>query len=188
MTAAIATRREVFAGLALAAWSLPVVTLAQGAAAPVSWAPKALTLDQARTLSAACETIIPQTDTPGAIALGVPQYIDRAIAGWCEPADAQRLKAGLADLDARAKTAGAASFAALSSQQQAAVLTAVEADALAAARERKPHYWRMLKSLTTSGYFTSQEGATKVLRYDPVPGAYRGCVPLKEIGRAWATT
>ena len=23
--------------------------------------------------------------------------------------------------------------------------------------------------------------------YDPVPGAYRGCVPLAEIGRAWAT-
>lgn len=183
----LATRRDVFAGLALAAWSLPVVSLAQGAPT-LAWTPKALTQAQARTLSAACETIMPQTDTPGAIAVGVPQYIDRAIAGWCEPADAERLKAGLADLDERAKRTGAASYAALGAQQQAAVLTEVEADAMAAARERKPHYWRMLKSLTTSGYFTSQDGATKALRYDPVPGAYHGCVPLKEIGRTWATT
>jgi hypothetical protein len=44
-----------------------------------------------------------------------------------------------------------------------------------------------LKDLTVTGYFTSEPGATLALRYDPMPGAYRGCVPLREIGRAWAT-
>jgi len=39
----------------------------------------------------------------------------------------------------------------------------------------------------TIGYFTSEPGATIALRYDPVPGDYRGCVPLKDIGRGWAT-
>jgi hypothetical protein len=39
------------------------------------------------------------------------------------------------------------------------------------------------------GYFTSEVGATKVLQYEAVPGAYKGCIPLKEAGqgRTWAT-
>jgi hypothetical protein len=184
---AIATRRDVFAGLALAAWSLPVVAAAQGAP-PLGWTPLALSPDQARALSAATETIMPTTDTPGAVAAGVPQYVDRAIATWCAPADAERLKAGLTQLDDKARGRQAASFAALSADQRTAVLNEVEAEFLAAERQRQPHYWRSLKDLTTSGYFTSQLGATKALRYDPRPGAYHGCVPVKEIGRGWATT
>ncbi|MBS0360665.1 MAG: gluconate 2-dehydrogenase subunit 3 family protein [Proteobacteria bacterium] len=184
------SRREVFAGLALAAWTLPVIARAQGAPAPVNWAPRALTLDQARTLSAACEAIIPETDTPGAIAAGVPQFIDRTIAIWLDPPSAARLKAGIDNLDERARARGAASFSALSPDQKVALLSEVEADQRAADRQKPPvpHYWNTLKGLTTTGYFTSQAGATKAARYDPVPGAYRGCVPLKEIGRVWATT
>jgi gluconate 2-dehydrogenase gamma chain len=41
--------------------------------------------------------------------------------------------------------------------------------------------------MVTVGYFTSEPGATVALKYEPVPGAYHGCVPLAEIGRAWAT-
>jgi hypothetical protein len=36
------------------------------------------------------------------------------------------------------------------------------------------------------GYFTSEVGATQVLRYDPVPGAYHGCIPFEEVGKTWA--
>ncbi|MBS0334728.1 MAG: gluconate 2-dehydrogenase subunit 3 family protein [Proteobacteria bacterium] len=184
-----ASRREVFAGLALAAWTLPTVTLAQGAPPPVNWAPKALTLDQARTLSAACEAIIPETDTPGAISAGVPQFIDRTIAIWLDPPAAERLKAGIDQLDERARARGAANFASLTGDQKTALLSEIEGEQRAADRAKPPvpHYWNTLKGLTTTGYFTSQAGATKAARYDPVPGDYHGCVPLKEIGRVWAT-
>ncbi|MGZ6016619.1 MAG: gluconate 2-dehydrogenase subunit 3 family protein [Phenylobacterium sp.] len=184
-----ASRRDVFAGLAIAAWTLPVIAHAQ-AVSGVSWAPKALTLDQARTLSAACEAIIPETDTPGAIAAGVPQKIDGWIAGWLDAQAGERLKAGLDQLNDRARTRGAAGFAALTQDQKVALLTEIEGEQRAADRQRPPvpHYWNTLKGLTTTAYFTSQAGATKAARYDPVPGYYKGCVPLKEIGRVWATT
>jgi hypothetical protein len=184
-----ASRRDVFAGLAIAAWTLPVIAHAQAASA-VSWAPKALTLDQARTLSAACETIVPTTDTPGAIAAGVPQKIDSWIAVWLDKPAGDRLKAGIDQLDERARARGAANFSALTGDQKIALLSEVEGDQRAADRARPPapHYWNTLKGLTTTAYFTSQAGATKAAHYDPVPGAYRGCVPLKEIGRIWATT
>ena len=185
-----ASRRDVFAGLAVAAWTLPTIVRAQGAPAAISWAPKALTLDQARTLSAACEAIIPETDTPGAIAAGVPQKIDGWIAGWLDQTAADRLKAGIDQLNERARTRGATGFAALTQDQKIALLSEVEGEQRAADRARPPvpHYWNTLKGLTTTAYFTSQAGATKAARYDPVPGYYKGCVPLKEIGRVWATT
>lgn len=146
----------------------------------LSWTPKAVSADQARTLDAVAETIIPATTTPGARAAGVPQFVDRAIGTWCTPADAATLKAGLDQIDADAKAAGGASFAALAPAQQQALLARYDSDGKS--------FWRQLKELVTAGYFTSEPGATIALRYDPVPGDYRGCVPLKEIGRGWATS
>jgi hypothetical protein len=182
---AILNRRGALAGLGglTALWAVPTVAGAQGV---LTWTPKALSADEARTLSAACERIMPTTDTPGAIAAGVPQYIDRAVANWMAPADAERFRAGLKRLDADARGKHGAPFAGLPAAQQDAILTAAEAEARAA-MAKGPHFFQTLREFTTAGYFTSEIGATKALRYDPVPGAYRGCVPLKEIGRAWAT-
>jgi hypothetical protein len=181
------TRRDAFFAAGLAAWSLPVLARSQAVGALTSWRPTALTLPQAATLTAACETIVPTTATPGAIAAGVPQFVDRAMADWMEPREAERMRAGLGDLDARAKAMGAASFADLPPAQRAQVAAAVEAEANAAGMAKQPHYWLALRELATVGYFTSQAGATQALRYDAVPGAYHGCVPIKDIGRAWAT-
>ncbi len=47
-------------------------------------------------------------------------------------------------------------------------------------------FFRTAKELTLLGYYTSEPGATRELRYAAVPGAYRGCVPLAEVGRTWA--
>lgn len=185
----VLSRREAFAGALAALWAVPAVAQAQAAQAVPAWTPRALSLDEARTLTAACERIIPATDTPGAIAAGVPQFIDRTLAGWCEPDETQRLRAGLVHLDAQARSRFGAPFAALPSDRQDDLLRLAEAEALAAANASppQPHYFLALRDFTTMGYFTSEAGATKALRYDPVPGEYRGCVPAKEIGAGWAT-
>jgi len=174
-------------GLA-AAWAVPTVALGQTAAV-LAWTPRALTLDEARVLAVACERIMPATGTPGAGEAGVPQFIDGAMAGWAEADEVQRLRAGLAALDAQAQAQFRQSFAALPATAQDALLMAAEAEAhrFATAQPPQPHWFLALRDLTTIAYFTSEAGATKALRYDPVPGEYRGCVPLKEIGRGWAT-
>lgn len=51
--------------------------------------------------------------------------------------------------------------------------------------EDSPHYFAMMKQLTLWGYFTSEPGATKALRYVPVPGRYEGCIPYKKGDKAW---
>jgi gluconate 2-dehydrogenase gamma chain len=47
-------------------------------------------------------------------------------------------------------------------------------------------FFRTMKELTLVGYYTSEIGATRELRHAPVPGRFEGCVPLDQIGRAWA--
>lgn len=165
------------------ALAMPAGALAQALPA---WAPKALTSDQARALEAAAELIMPATDTPGARESGVPQFVDRAVALYCDPAEASLIRSGLDRMNADARAAHGGPFASLKTAQQTAMLAAYDA---AAARRAQgaPHFFATLKEMVTVGYFTSEPGAMKALRYDPIPGDYRGCVPLSEIGRAWAT-
>jgi gluconate 2-dehydrogenase gamma chain len=43
-----------------------------------------------------------------------------------------------------------------------------------------------MKELTTLGFFTSEAGASRFLKYAPIPGPYRGDIPYSEVGAAWA--
>ncbi|MCR5881075.1 gluconate 2-dehydrogenase subunit 3 family protein [Phenylobacterium sp. J367] len=130
---------------------------------------------------------MPATDTPGAVAAGVPQAIDRALVDWAVPADAERLRAGLGKLDGDAQARHGRPYALLLVADQDAMLAQAEAEWRAQPAGAPMHWFPMLRELVTGAYFTSEIGATQALRYDPVPGAYRACVPLREIGRAWAT-
>lgn len=177
-------RTALFSGLA-AAWAIPTVASAQGAVP--AWAPQALTLEEARILGAACERLLPATSTPGAAAVGVPQYVDRMVATWCEAEDALRIREGLARLNAEARTRYGRPFAEAGADQQDALLKTIQAEAHTARSRGQPHFFLMLMDLSLIGYFTSEPVSTNVLRYDPVPGEFRGCVPFKEIGRGWAT-
>jgi len=176
-------RRDALFGLSLSfvagsagyAWAQPAL----------GWTPTALTPAQAAVLDAVAELVYPKTDTPGAREAGVAQMVDKAIKGWLEPAQAGFVKSGLDKIDADARAAHGAGFVALTAAQQSALLTRYDQEATAA--RPKPHPFGALKDLITIGYFTSKPGATVTLRYDPVPGEFRGCVPMKEIGRAWAT-
>lgn len=189
---------------------IPADVLAQ-VTTTLTWTPKALSPDQARVLEVVAELIVPATDTPGAREAGVPQFVDRAVGDHCPAADAQAIRSGLDRIDADARAAHGAAFTALKSDQQTALLRRYEAESKAprtpmaavgrgetetglsnqpnAAVEtpKSPPFFPVLRDLVTVGYFTSELGATQAVRYDAVPGAYRGCVPLSEIGRAWAT-
>ncbi len=169
------------AGALAIAWAAPVVA---AAATPVpTWTPKALTADQALALSAAADRIMPPTNTPGAVAAGVPQFVDRTLAIWSTPVDVQKVTSGLNRMDADARAAHGKVFAALEPAQQDAILQVYVAETKT---QGWAHFFPVIRELVTWGYFTSQDGAHQALRYSPVPGPYRGCVPFREIGRGWA--
>ncbi|MET3667464.1 gluconate 2-dehydrogenase subunit 3 family protein [Caulobacter sp. 1776] len=174
-------------GLAASGWAERAMAAAP-APATLSWTPTALTADQARLVDVVAELIIPATDTPGARDAGVPQFVDRTVATYYDKGQAERFLAGLARMDVDARGAYGDIFVSLTPQQQVELLTRYDQEA-EAARNQTPdqaHFFPVIEDLVTVGYFTSELGATKALIYEPVPGAYHGCVPLAEIGRAWA--
>ena len=178
--ASLITRREalrraaLLAGVALSPELLTFVGRAQTPAAK-----SYLTAAQNAIVSAAAERILPKTDTPGAIDVGVPAFIDRFYGEFLSPDDQKLLVAGLAEIESSAKSANSASFATLTPQQQDEVLRRVATSQ----QGKDPSSFALLRSTTILGYFTSEQVGKTVLHYDPVPGAYDGCVPIDQVGR-----
>ena len=87
----------------------------------------ALTPAEAKTMRAFAARIIPSDDRmPGADEAGAVYFVDRAFAMPVFAESVTGLRAGLADLDARARAAGAADFAALPSRHQVNIMREVE--------------------------------------------------------------
>lgn len=151
------------------------------------------TPDEARTVAVISEHILPRTDTPGAIDLGVPAFIDRMMAEFYQDRQREIVRAGLARIEADAKAAHGKAFAALAADQQIALMKVYDREAYEQNRRTQnnpdadPHFFRLLKELTTVGYFTTEYGASKYLNYAQTPGPYRADVPYSELGKAWAT-
>ena len=163
------------------------------AATPEPAAPAAtryFTPAEARIASVMADQIIPRTDTPGALDVGVPAFMDRMMADFYQDAERAALREGLARVESDAHARHGKTFAALTSDQQVELMTVYDREAYEwgrAGSRGTPHFFRFVKELTTLGYFTSEIGASKVLRYDPVAGQWRPDVPYSEIGRAWST-
>lgn len=159
----------------------------------IDWKPLFLTEDQGILVSQVAEIIIPKTDTPGAIETGVPGFIDVMLHEVYELDERDRFMEGLkAFADAAEKEYGNP-FVELNPEEQSAFVKKVHDEAIRNEKSNqgnadyKRPFILMIKELTLLGFFTSEAGATQVLQYDPVPGEYKGCVPLSEIGKAWAT-
>lgn len=87
-----------------------------------TFTPRTLTLDQRNTVEAIAEIIIPETDTPGASAAGVDQFIDRMLTDYYKPADRDRFVAGLTRVDARAQRLHGRPFGGLTKEQQTTIV------------------------------------------------------------------
>ena len=159
----------------------------------IDWKPVFLSEDQASVVSTVSEIIIPRTDTPGAKDVGVPSFIDQMLQEVSSKEEQEFLTKGLESFNEQAKNEFGDEFADLDEEDQAAFVkklhdAAVETENTTDPAPKRP-FILMMKELTMLGFFTSEPGATQVLQYVPVPGAYKGCVPLSDAGngRTWAT-
>jgi hypothetical protein len=139
---------------------------------------------QQELLAELTETIIPETDTPGAKAAGVDRYISLFIQDFLKPAEQQAFSKGLAAVDTDCELQQGRSFMACNKEQRTAFLQKLEKDAKG---QPDPNFWRILKSLTLQGYFTSEIGMTKALAYDPIPGAWIPDMKVDEHTKSWAS-
>lgn len=139
----------------------PMIRLLQTSATPMAtpqatpvdlktYVPVNFTAAELKTLKAVLDRLIPSDDLgPGANEMGVFVYMDRAIGG--RSADSGPiLKKGLGALDA---AAGSGGFKALSADKQDAMLSTLEAGAIAGASGMPKEFFQTLITHTRIGMF-----------------------------------
>jgi hypothetical protein len=193
-------RREVLRLLAAGA-ALPVLpsslfALARQAQAQVGDAYKLRTLSPQQNTMVVTMTdlIIPDTDTPGAKAARVNEFIDVILTDWATDSERQDFLNGLAGVDQHSNALFGKGFNQASVDQQTTLLRAMDDSAMAKHTARRARhgntipeerdkelqgdFWDVFKGITLHGYYTSEIGFTKEENLQIIPGAYHGCVPV----------
>lgn len=151
------------------------------------WRPELFNASQAALTTALAQTIIPATDTKGAADVGVPGFIESMVKDIYTEEQRSSFLDGLNRFDERCREQTGSGFASLDAGAQTEFANTENRLAIENEAEEGPQFFLVFKELTMVGYFTSEEGATRVLRYEDVPGIYQGCIPFDEVGRTWAT-
>ncbi len=163
----------------------------QLAAAP---ALKTLNPHEDATITTMAEWIIPQTDTPGAKATRVNEFIDLILTEWCDAEERSKFMDGLATVDTQSRDMFGKDFVDCPPAQQKQLLTTLDEELTEARQDevngpRRPRlkfsradrpFFFYMKQLTLVGYFTSEEGAKQALHYEVIPSSHIQCAPLEE--------
>lgn len=158
---------------------------------PLAWQPTFFSEEQAKAIADMSDIFLPKTDTPGAKELGIPQFIEEMVATIYDDDYRGRFMNGLTKILEEVKTSEGSQFHELDKETKEKLVAdlnveAVKVTPLPKAKDRG--FILLFKELLLTGYCTAEVGATEVLQYEAVPGAYKGCVPLAEIGgKTWAT-
>lgn len=190
-------------GLLLGASALPL----EAFAAPAKGAKRFLSAPRFKLLGAVADTIVPATDTPGAIAAGVPARLDGMLTSWASPATRTAIVAALDRIDVAAKTQTGKGFAALTAARRDAVLRPHDiaalkkvpppADAPKAANPFAPAtyvadqgYFK-IKDLVLALYYFSEIATSREpheLVYEHVPGKFEPSIRLTPQSRPYLGT
>lgn len=143
-------------------------------------------------LDEVADTILPTTaKSPGAKDAKTGAFIALMVTDTYSPEDQKIFRDGMTALDAASKAAnGGATFMAATPAQRTAVLTTLDKEQFEFQKVRKEqpqHYFRMIKELTMLGFFTSEIGYTKAMRYVESPGPFQPCVPAVPGELIWAS-
>lgn len=165
--AVLLTRRQF-----VAAGALGGAAAAIGCKAGKKGAWEFLSEDQARTLAAICDQIVPADDFPSASQAGVLTYIDRQLTRhYRRHRDAYR--DGLERADAISEKQFGQPLASLSSQQQLQVVSAIE--------QQDRGFFELVRNHTFEGYYgTPRHGGNR----DAVSWRMLGLPEPPQLGRA----
>jgi hypothetical protein len=133
-------------------------------------AASALSPSDASTLAAVADTIIPEGDGVGALALGVDRFLLRLLEACYDEGVQENVRVMLRHLDATARAATGAPFRECGREVRERLLLTLEATDDPARRDT----FALLKAETIRGFRTSRVVMER-LGYNPMPGFYDGC-------------
>jgi hypothetical protein len=184
--------RILTAGSLLPALTPELFALYRQAQPPSGYAPRTLNAHANDTVVAMIDQIIPATDTPGAKAARVNEFIDVILTEWANEKERRKFLDGLADVDKQSNSLFSKDFVAASPEQQLTLLRALDENAAVtrSVEKYRPPFWEpegrdlqmqddfftVFKRMTLHGYYTSEIGFRQELKLEIIPGAQHGCV------------
>ncbi len=138
------------------------------------------------------ETILPSTPgSPGAKAAKIGEFMKVMVTDCYEAKDQTVFLEGINTFKLGIKEKHDAEFISLDPATKKQVLEMLDQEAKEYDNkkdaESSSHYFSMIKQLTLWGYFSSEIGATKALRYIETPGKWEACIPYTKGDKSWAT-
>ncbi|MFT6879539.1 MAG: hypothetical protein ACI8UX_001498 [Psychromonas sp.] len=161
----------------------------------LNWQPQFLTVKHAELISALVDTLLPKTDTPGAIEMKVDIFIDLVYGKLNGKIGQESMDEGMNEFNDTCEAKFGGVFKDLSLENKTEILKMEEASSpkfngsiwgTAVGKQEPVGFYRSLKSTALWAYFSSEDIGLNVLSYDPVPGPYQGCIPLSEVGNTWS--
>jgi hypothetical protein len=135
------------------------------------------------------EAIIPTTDTPGAKATKIGEFMQMMVKDTYNAEQQNTFVEGLNLIRKDYKASKGKEFMDATVEERTAYLNELQTNGKATTDSdpaKVSMILGMLKDLTVLGYFTSEIGATQQLRYFEVPGRYDPCIDYKPGERAYA--
>ena len=186
--------RMLTAGAVLPAMTPELFAFYRQAHPDASYSLRTLNPHQNDTVVAMIDQIIPATDTPGAKAARVNEFIDVILTEWATDEGRRNFLDGLADVDKQSNELFGKDFAAASASQQLTLLRSMD-DAVSIARtemrrrasntpdeerdtQLKGKFFVVFKNITLHGYYTSEVAFTKELNLEIIPGSFHGCAAV----------
>ncbi len=136
---------------------------------------RTLSRDQQALVTNIAELIIPETDTPGATSVKVPEFIDLILTDWMSDDERAAFLSGLSDIDARSASVGSSRFVGLAAAQKVELLTILDR---ASGTAGAGLAFARIKALTVYGYFTSKRVEQEILKPQVFFNGYQGNVPF----------
>ena len=150
------------------------------------------------------ETILPETSTPGAKAAKTGAFMALMVTAVYSDRNRDVFRDGVRQVDERCRTAHGVTFMTASPAQRLSLVETLDREQRTASEERAaaarsrapaaesnadmpPHYFRLMKELALQGYFTSEVGYTRAMRYLETPGRYDPCAPHAPGDKTWAS-
>jgi hypothetical protein len=185
----------LMAGATLAAPSLLALLQSCQSEPRIDWQPEFLTEAEAIFVSSFVDTLLPRTDTPGALDVKADMFMDKIWSHTSDEAGQSAVRADIAKFNADCQEKHGKPFVELNEAERTKVLMAAESTSptfnggvwgTAVGNQEPVGFYRSLKSMAIWAYTTSEKVSTEVLNYDPIPGEYIGCLPLEEVGNKWS--
>lgn len=144
--------------------------------------------DQMDVIAEVAERILPKNETPGAKDANVQEYIGQAVSGFWKKEDQDRFVKNLSSFDKLAADKYKKKFVELTDSNKDDILKilAEEWKKGKDVKDAPPHIFKEMRDLTVTGYCTSEAGAKQLLKYDPTPGPYQGCIDRASVGGVYA--